>query len=414
MVIVLKDWLTPAARLSAGSGRRPETQASAGDVAVTQSLDLSLADVERLLTEPSPSARAATAAKVARAFSAESLSPRERALANDIFFALARDAEVRVRRTLAEELKDHPELPRELALKLAHDVAEVAVPVLESALVLSDEDLVAIVGDGSTDHQAAIARRSAVSTDVARALVDQGNETVVSTLMGNEGAVLDESLMHKALDRFGQSPGVNARMAHRRRLPMAVAERLVTLVSETLRQHLVTHHELSPDLATDLVLQARERALIGMLADGGGPGGTQILVRTLKNNSRLTPTLIVRALCTGDVDFFECALSELAGIPVQNVHILIHDKARRGLGALWDKCRLPRDLMAVVKSAIDVIEETQYDGGPADRPRFVERVIERILTRYDARTAHEVRHDDVDWLVGRLARAQAAAGATLH
>ena len=58
----------------------------------------------------------------------------------------------------------------------------------------------------------------------------------------------------------------------------------------------------------------------------------------------------------------------------------------------------------MVRAAVDVANELEYDGLPGDRPRFVEVVIERVLTRFE----DMAETDDVDWLITRLSRAQAA------
>jgi uncharacterized protein (DUF2336 family) len=376
---------------------------------VKPDLPLTAADVARLIADPSASVRVATAEKVARAYGAAELSDAERGIAHDIVAALVRDVELRVRRALAENLKDNADLAPEIARRLARDVAEVATPMLECSSVLTDADLVDIVRGGSAAHQAAIARRPAVSEPVAEALVENGDETAVTTLLNNEGARVGDSSLHRALDRFAASTRIGDAMATRRQLPLAITERLVTRVSSSLHHLLMTRHELPPHVAADLLLQAREQALVGLIAESGERDDVSALVDELKRNGRLTPTLILRALATGDLDFFETALAALAGIPVANAYMLIHDPGGRGLAALYQRCGLPEELFPLVRTVVEVARETDYDGGPADRPRFVERMIERVLTRYEGAIGGE----DLDWMIARLGRAQAAAGRAL-
>jgi uncharacterized protein (DUF2336 family) len=366
------------------------------------SVALTMADIARLIEDPSPSVRAETATKVAQAYHLAEMSAKEREIANDIFRVLVRDAEIRVRQALSVALASSPDLPREVARRLAADVAVVAVPVLESAAVFSDADLIEIVRACSADHQAAIARRPQVSETVAEALVETGDETAVATLMENQGANVSEHAFQQALDRFSGSARVQEPMAHRAALPVAVAERLVTLVSESLREHLVTHHALSPDMAVDLLLESRERALVSLIAEDSDSRDVGLLVEGLHRNRRLSPSLIARVLCTGDLAFFEAAMARLANIPVTNARALIHDKGHLGLKALCEECRLPRELYSLLRVAVDVVAETQYDGGPDDRARFSDRVLQRVLTHYDGQM---VPGEDLDWLIGRLGRA---------
>lgn len=371
---------------------------------MSSQLNLSAADVERLIHDPSVATREATAAKIAHAFQPEALSPAERQLAEEIFRMMLHDAEARVRRALSKNLKDNPAVPHDVALALAGDVAEVAVPMLESSAVLTEADLVAIIRSRPAEQQAAVARRHDLTEKVSETLVKTGDAMAVAALMRNEGAPLAEATLQKAVDRFGRDERVNASMVARAKLPVAVAERLVVLVSDRLRQHLVTHHELPPDIATDLVLDSRERATVG-LTSGADQMDVRALVEQLHRHDRLTPTILLRALCTGDVDFFESAMAELAGIPVANAYRLIHEPGRLGLKRLYEHCGLPKALYPVVRAAVDVAQEMQIGGcGDDDRQRYVERMVERVLTKSE----QGFEGENLDYLIGRLGRAAGA------
>ena len=107
---------------------------------------LSLArNLERLRTESSADSRRAVAAEIGARFRGGTLSERERALASEIFRILVRDTEIMVRKAMAESLAASPLVPGDIAVALARDLNEVAVPVLEHSDVLSDDDLIAII-----------------------------------------------------------------------------------------------------------------------------------------------------------------------------------------------------------------------------------------------------------------------------
>ena len=69
---------------------------------------LSEADVARLMTDGSGSARAETVAKIADHFSNYEMSDAERGLAEDIFRTLMKDAEEIVRESLSVRLSQTP------------------------------------------------------------------------------------------------------------------------------------------------------------------------------------------------------------------------------------------------------------------------------------------------------------------
>ncbi|MEH6402571.1 MAG: DUF2336 domain-containing protein [Sneathiella sp.] len=359
---------------------------------------LSPADVERLLSDRSAETRAKTVEKIAGNLTNREFSAAERAEAEEIFRLLAGDAEVLVRQTLSETLKSMPDLPHDIAVALASDIADVATPMLSVSEALSDEDLAEIIGSNSESHQAAIASRVTVSEAISEKLADTGNETVVATLMGNDGAEISEKTFEKVLDQFGENEKINAPIAKRKKLPITVAERLVTLVSDKLREHLVTHHDMSLATATDLILESREKTMIGLLRDGTSHDDLVRLIDQLYDNNRLTPTLILRALCVGDVDFFETSLAKGSGVSVSNVHLLVNDAGGEGLRQIGKKCNIPKGLIEMMRVAIDVVNELEYDGNPGDRERFRNHVIERVLTHFEDRFDAE----NVDYLISKI------------
>lgn len=262
---------------------------------------LSSEDVKALLTNPAPEQRARVVNQLAIDIDGGRLTQAEWSLALEIMRAMAADAEMIVRRAVATSLKHSDNLPRDVALRLAKDDAVVAQPILENSHVLTDDDLISILADGNGAKQVAIARRPAVSETLASAIVDTGNAAAVSTLVSNEGAALSEPLLKKTLDRYGNFETVKAAMVHRQELPVTITERLVTMVSEKLKLTLAARHKLSADVATDIILDARERATLGLLSKDTSREDAHALIQQLHVSGRLTPSLVLRALCCGDV-----------------------------------------------------------------------------------------------------------------
>ena len=361
---------------------------------------LSQEDVEQLLSDPSGKTRAQTAAKIAQDFDADRLTPEEREMAREIFRIMTKDAEVRVREALSRNLKENPTVPHEVAKALAQDVDSVALPILQFSEALTDEDLIEIVRSQGASKQVAIARRPTVSETVSTALVDTGDEDVVTNLVANEGAEITEQSLQKVVEDFGDQETMQDVMVRRPRLPVTVAERLVTMVSEGLKVELVKRHELPASLATDLVLQSRERATITLSTESEEDELEQ-LVRQMRERGRLTPSIILRVLCMGDMRFFEAAAAELARLPVVNVRSLIHDSGALGLRAAFDKAGLPASHFPAVRAAIDVARETDYDGGENDREQYSRRMIERILTQYGD-LGVEFDSEDLEYLLTKM------------
>lgn len=362
---------------------------------------LTQADVTRLLSDSSPRTRARTTAKIAAEFDAAALSEAERRIAEDIFRTLVKDTEVLVREALAAHLKSTPELPHDVALALARDVDSVALPVLKFSEVLTDDDLIEIVRGQEPAKQVAIAQRTGVSEAVSDALVDTGNEVAVAHLVGNEGAALSEDAFERVIDNYNESTSVADSLARRPNLPPAISERVVSALSERLQAYLVAEHDVSPDIASTLILQARERATATLIDYGSNDADLESLIEQLDRKERLTPSLLLRVLCVGDLNFFERAMSKLTNLPLPNVRILIHDKGMLGLEPLYMRAGLPQGLYPAFRAAVSLVVETDYDGGPNDRRRYVERIMERMLTKFEDPTVC-IAPDDIEYLMAKL------------
>ena len=358
--------------------------------------DLSHADVERLLSDPSADTRAAVATKIASNIDRE-LSDSERRLAEEIVRVMAQDASRTVREALSASVKMSKQLPHDVAVRLAKDIDEVALPILEFSEVLTDTDLIDIVRNTAEGKQQAVARRDGLSGTVSDALVETDNPAVVEVLVGNPGAEISDSTLSRVVDRFGEIEAIQNPLAHRASLPLTVAERLVARVSDSLRDHLMAQHDLSADTATDLLLAARERATMG-LADGiDDDDRLSSLVDQLATGGRLSPSLILRSLCMGDTKFFEFALARLASIPPMNAGVLIQDSGGLGFKSLYGKAGLPERLFSAFRTAVNVAEETDFGGADYDRHRFARTMLERILTQSEGQET-----DDTEFLLRKL------------
>ncbi len=357
-------------------------------------------DVKNLLTNPFGEQRAETAGKIAASFDPEGLSPTERQLAEDIFLIMVKDAEIRVRQALSENLKDNPHMPHEVALSLARDVDQVALPVLQFSEVLTDRDLTEIIKSQDAEKQIAIAGRATVSEEVSEALVQTKNEDVVVELVENEGANISDQSFETVVNSMGSNERLQGAMVNRATLPATIIERLMTVVSDNLKEQLADRVDISSVVTEGLLTQSREKAVIGLSSEISEASVLK-LVRQLLTHDRLTPSIILRAACMGNIMFLECALAERVGIPIKNARALIKDSGELGLNGLLVKAGLPKSFFPAIQAAIEVEQEIEYDGGERDRERFARRMIERILTQYGD-LGVDMESDDLEFLLAKM------------
>jgi uncharacterized protein (DUF2336 family) len=221
----------------------------------------------------------------------------------------------------------------------------------------------------------------------------------VASLAGNAGAELSEPTLTRMVETYGEDERIHAPLVHRDALPVTVAEKLVSMVSDALKDHLVTHHALPEETATDLVMHSRERATVQLAAEQGGD--VSALVDQLASNGRLSPSLMLRSVCLGDLTFFETALGRLAGIPLNNARVLIHDEGALGLRSLYDKAGLPRQLFPAFDSAVRQARNAESERTDEDPETRMRRLLEHVLTEHEE-IVDEYGIENVDYLLSKF------------
>lgn len=356
-------------------------------------------DIRTLVKGATADERAHAARKLCNTIDRAPLSDEDRALAGDILRVMAADAAELVRKAISETLQASPVVPHDVALALARDVEAVCLPMLAFSPVFTDEDLAEIVRLGGPVRQVAIAKRPEISTTVTDAIAEYGTERAVAAACDNPGADFGESGLQRVMDRFEASERVLAAVAYRAVLPMSVTERLITLVGEQVREHLVAKHGVSADTALELAVGAAEQATVDLVDQAGRTADVKGLVTHLHREKRLTASLLLRALAHGHMTFFEWGVAELAGVPHHRTWLMIHDAGPLGLRAIYERAGLPARLFPAFRAAVDTFHAMDFDGGPRDQERFQERMLQRFLTQ-PAQAARE----DVEYLLERMGR----------
>jgi len=120
---------------------------------------------------------------------------------DEILCQLAELVEVEGRAEVAKMLAPLERAPGTVVVKLANDKIEVAQPILEFSNVLSDDDLIEIVGAKSEAHRSVIAGRKLVPERVGDAIVVHGGNDSVGKLIGNNNAKLGDATLARLLNK---------------------------------------------------------------------------------------------------------------------------------------------------------------------------------------------------------------------
>ena len=134
-------------------------------------------ELEQLAAEPSSERRRELLHRLTDLFieGTDSFVDHESSLFGDIVCKILDDVVEEARSDLAERVAHLESFPPDVVRKLAADVIEVALPILEKSTLLTDRDLIEIAEEKSQEHLMAISRRKelreAVTEHKARAIL---------------------------------------------------------------------------------------------------------------------------------------------------------------------------------------------------------------------------------------------------
>ncbi len=364
------------------------------------SLELTPQEVNRLLEDKTPTARVDITEKIAGAYGHNQLNAKERQAAEQVFRLLVRDTEVRVRMVLAQHVKDSQYIPHDIIMPLARDVAEVSLPVLQYSQVLSDDDLLDLIGNThEISRYLAISKRKEVSDVVTGTLLDKGSDAVAASLIENDGAQISETGLNKIIENFKDSETLMKAVVNRPRLPVGAAEKLIHVVSSSLAETLKQKYKLPDEHIQKEVDKTRESETLNLVRNSKSQEDVDKLINQLQAFGRLNPSLILSALCQGDFVFFETSLAKLSNIPVNNARALIADRGELGFRAIYNKSGLPDAMFPAVKLLLKVMRELDGEGEKPGSPRYANRVVERIL-----QYAEENPVDNLSYIIALVRR----------
>src|SRR6266478_5711367 len=323
--------------------------------------------------------RAEATRALARAWLISDLTEDDRIAAEGALLMMLDDASPLVRQAMAEVFARSAEAPAAIIQALSLDQPSIALPILEHSPLLIDADLVDIVATGNCEMQCAIARRVKLPASVCAAIAEVGTPAAALELIENAHAELAPFSWDRIAERHGHLAAIRESMLVLDDLPAATRAALVAKLSDTLAQFVLTRNWLSADRADRIASEARERSTVNIAAHSQGDD-IRGLLRHLRATGQLTAGLILRALLSGSLELFHCALSELSGLPRERVAALLHDRGSASVHALLIRAGLPESTFAAFRVALEVNHETGFVDTAQGVVRLRRRMVERVLT----------------------------------
>ena len=260
---------------------------------------------------------------------------------------LARDQAQRVRRILSEALRDLAQAPPSVIRQLVRDTEEVvACPVLEFSPLLSDDDLIEIIGEAPVSGKLkAISRRRDLPTVVSDAIVGTDDRGAITALLTNDSAQIREETLDVLVEKAQRVEDWQCPLVERPRLPPAAARKLAGFVAHHLLERLRDRRDLDQDTTRRVAAEVRRR-----LGEGGGQNSAEnegdALVRAeteaarLQEIGHLDDEALLPAIARGDRNLVRAALARLTGLEAGAVARILEAGSAKGVTALAWKAGL--------------------------------------------------------------------------
>lgn len=328
-----------------------------------------------LCGDPDEEVRSGLARKIAMlvpSLPADRVGQLER-MTMDIVEALARDQATAVRRVVADTLKDQPGAPPHIIQQLARDLElSVSGPVLRHSPLLTDDDLLSIIGNQPLDGKlVAIAERAGLSGSVSEAVARTQSEAAVAALLGNASAQIREETLDRIIDMAPKFEPWHGPLVRRPALPPKAAARIAGFVSEQLMKVLENRTDLPPDVRAAIRNAVLDRARATAARGGAEPLGIgdepaeeapkeRPMERAKKAHAagKLDEEMVASALTQGDRGFVLAALSVRANVPLDAVDKIIGGQSARGVTALCWRAKLTMRLCRQVQLRVANIPPT--------------------------------------------------------
>jgi len=242
------------------------------------------------------------------------LNERERALMQEILRRLARDVEMAIRIALAERLADDTNAPHDLILLLADDRIEVARPVILRSPLLTETDVLRMIGECGTGHQEAVASRPHIGEAVSDALARLETESVLTNLLNNITAKIAPHTFETLVEKSRQISGLQDPLTKRKDLPPALATRMCEWVSDALKTYIAHNYRIEPAKLDQAMEEAEQVLKNEPAAPKSEPAeSAQKLIDKLASSGQLKAGFLLRVLHQGQIDLFDLAFARLLG-----------------------------------------------------------------------------------------------------
>jgi uncharacterized protein (DUF2336 family) len=267
--------------------------------------------------------------EVTEALSQSARSDTDVSAFDQLLTAVASDYASQVRADLAKLIAHNPQFACAAQL-FAMDEIAVAAPVLKHSRVLSEDTLLKVIEQKSQDHMLAVTGRREISERVSHALVERGNDQVVSSLLANSAARIAAGTFEVVAQRAQESAILQAPLIQRQDIPADLLNDLYVKVEGNLRRQILAKFSHLSDAELDAAFRKSRQRMskqCGVVPEDMAAAAARIDV--LSRRGELVPSVLVGLLREGKTGrtAFILAFARLADVEFDTVQraIASHD-----------------------------------------------------------------------------------------
>lgn len=276
---------------------------------------------------------------------------------------LVEDTAVQVRAAIAEVVKEMPDAPRELVLRLARDTAlQVSEPVIRLSPLLMQADLLSLLAASSAPEIAlAVARRPDLTEDLADAVAETADAVAIRAMLLNHSAQIRESTLDALIARAADHTAWHAPLVRRPSLSPRAAEALSRIVADALLVELASRADLGAAVAAEL--RVRLTARLGQPTgarppaehpptDAPSPAEALTEAQARAAAGRLTETELFGVACRGETQLAAAMLAVAADVPLALVERAATLRSAKGVLSLVWKAGFSMQLAVPLQSLL--------------------------------------------------------------
>jgi len=343
--------------------------------------------------------RANAVQKIGRELRLAKLNDAERAFAVKLMDRICADVSDLVRRALSVTLRNSENLPRHIALTLIQDIDSIAVPILSSSPILTDNDLVAVLKSGAADKIRAVAQRKTISLHVSHAIVSYGDGAATARLAANDGALISPETAEMIAELHADDDLIREAALSRHDMPPAVVARLIEHSAEKVHANLKTYPGVSDKRAAMIAKHTQERAQSYFVGGNWPEDRLRDYAKALDKSGKLTPRLILRCAGRGDIRFVLMGLSLLAGQTVAKTRLMVLASSGLGVKALALRARFTGSQIELLTACVQTHLSVERENKAHTVEKFQRLVAERLVS-LDLNFPEEIQSDLLDILDG--------------